>query len=93
MEIALKPEDQELIEKHVASGRFKSIEEAVGALVRMLPDPDDPTPEEEWELLRPALEGYDRGEYRTLKTRADYDELYREITGRERPKRVQGESE
>ena len=79
MEIALKPEEQELLEKHVASGRFRSVEEAVGALVRMLPDPDELTPEEEWELLRPALEKYERGEYRTLRTDSDVEELIDEV--------------
>jgi len=85
MEIALKPEDQELLEKHVASGRFKNAEEAVGALLHTLPDPNEITPQEEWELLRPALEQYERGEYRTLSSDQDVDDLLREITGKGRP--------
>ncbi len=82
MEIKLKPEHEQLIEKEIARGNFSSREEVVAEAIELLVGLREAGLENLRAAVQEGFDAVDRGEYTELKTSEDYRAFAAEISRR-----------
>ena len=84
MEITLKPEHEELIEKEIALGNFSSREEVVAEAIQLLVRRREANLESLRAAVQEGFDAIDRGDYTELNTSEDYRTFAAEIGQRAR---------
>ena len=90
MEIALRPEHEQMLEEQIASGRFSSVGEAVAAALELLQRREKLTLEEERKLVQVGIDQLERGEYREVSTPRQMDVFIEEIRQKSAPRGRKG---
>ena len=79
MEIALRPEDKQMLDEKVASGRFSSADEAVAAALELLRRREDAELETLRMEVRKGFDQIEAGDYVSVTSEKDAAELTEQI--------------